>query len=305
MNNRAFYILMIFMLFTALELAALSGGQIAVTIDDLPCVGPRTRTAKENIQRIVRHLTDENVSATGFVCGDRGNFDAVKLWIDAGLPLGNHTFSHPALSKISVDQFIADIEKNERLYEEKLNIKLRGSFFRFPYLNHGNSVEKVDLMEKYFRKAQYRLAHVSLDTIDYQFAVEYAKPRQKDLVSSMYIEHLQQCGDHFASMSQLLFDRQIPLILLIHANELNADTLGSALRSLKQKGWKFVSLEDAVKDAVYQPYLYRVPMPKCPGDRNFMNQIALSKGIKVNDISGDAYFKEHWLPKIRMGEQEP
>ncbi len=299
MQKITVFLLVLVLLFSAFELSASTAGQIAVTVDDLPCVGPRTRSARENIEKIVGHLTDENVSATGFVCGDRGNFTAVEPWIKAGLPLGNHTFSHPALTKISVSKFIADIEKNEKAYKEKLNVTLRGSFFRFPFLDHGNSPEKVDQLEEYFKKAPYRLAHVTFDTIDYQFAVEYAKTNNKELVSGMYIEHLQQCADHFASMSQLLFERQIPLILLIHANELNADLLGRALKSLKQKGWQFISLEDAVKDQVYQPYLYRVPMPKCPGDRNFMNQIALSRGIKVNDISGDAYFKAHWLPMLQ------
>lgn len=298
MHKITFFLLVLVLSFSAFELSASNAGQIAVTVDDLPCVGPRTRSARENIEKIVGHLTAENVSATGFVCGDRGNFVAVEPWIKAGLPLGNHTFSHPALTKISVNKFIADIEKNEKAYKDKLNVTLRGSFFRFPFLDHGNSPEKVDQLEEYFKKAPYRLAHVTFDTIDYQFAVEYAKTNNKELVSGMYIEHLQQCADHFASMSQLLFERQIPLILLIHANELNADLLGRALKSLKQKGWQFISLEDAVKDQVYQPYLYRVPMPKCPGDRNFMNQIALSRGIKVNDISGDAYFKAHWLPML-------
>ena len=35
------------------------------------------------------------------------------------------------------------------------------------------------------------------------------------------------------------------------------------------------------------------------GDRNFLNQVALSRGIKVEDVSGDAYFRRHTKPKLQ------
>ncbi len=280
-------------------LIANPAGTIAVTIDDLPCVGPRTRSVKENIERLVRHLAKAQVVPTGCVCGDRDNFQAMQAWIQAGFPLGNHTYSHVGLSQMSPQAYITDIERNEKVYRENCLVELRGGFFRFPFLDHGNSEEKVQALESFFKRAPYRIAHVSLDTIDYRFALEYAKPKQQKMIHTMYINHVEECANHFASMSLLLFQRRIPLILLIHANELNADCLGDVLTRLSQKGWLFVSLEAAMEDSVYQAYVHRPPLVRCPGDRNFLNQISLSRGITALDISGDKYFQEYWLPLIR------
>lgn len=270
-----------------------------MTIDDLPCVGPRNRLPKKNIELIVGHLNKAKVVATGFVCGDRGNFNAVRVWLDAKFPLGNHTYSHPQFSKLTPAAYFADIEKNEKTYLANSKVNLKNGFFRFPYLDHGNCEEKVQAMENYCKKSGYRLAHVSLDTVDYRFAQEYAKPGQNHFIPGMYAEHVEECAQHFASMSQLLFQRQIPLILLLHANELNADCLGQVLSRLSQNGWSFISLEKAIKDPIYQKYLYRPPLSECRGDRNLMNQIALSRGIRVHDVSGDRHFNEYWLPIIK------
>ena len=47
-------------------------------------------------------------------------------------------------------------------------------------------------------------------------------------------------------------DRDISHILLIHMNRINAEYLGDILDWYMEKDWKFVSLEQALKDPVYK-----------------------------------------------------
>ena len=47
------------------------------------------------------------------------------------------------------------------------------------------------------------------------------------------------------------FGRAIPQILLIHANELHTDALDALLTRIEQRGYRFVTLGDAMKDAAY------------------------------------------------------
>lgn len=288
----------ILMLFIFSSMSVEAAGKIAITIDDLPCVGPRTRSPAKNIEMMVESFKRHKVVPTGFVCGDRGNYDAVKVWHDAGFSLGNHTFSHPHLSKMKTEDYIQNIEKNEQVYFEKLGVKIAGTYFRYPFLDHGNSQEKVDAMEAFFKRTGYKIAHVSLDTADYLFATEVAKAADKNEIQKMYLEHLSQCAQHFASVSSDLFKREIPLIMLLHANELNAEMMDDILKMFQNKGWEFISLDEAMKDSVYSEYYYRVPMPVCPGDRNLLNQFALKSGLQIKDISGDRYFNDYWKKRI-------
>jgi hypothetical protein len=45
--------------------------------------------------------------------------------------------------------------------------------------------------------------------------------------------------------------REFPQILLIHANELNAETMPDLLARFRRRGYTFVALQDALKDPVY------------------------------------------------------
>jgi peptidoglycan/xylan/chitin deacetylase (PgdA/CDA1 family) len=42
----------------------------------------------------------------------------LKLWIVQGQTLGNHTFSHPDFSKISAEDFISEIERDEPVLDQ-------------------------------------------------------------------------------------------------------------------------------------------------------------------------------------------
>lgn len=49
-----------------------------------------------------------------------------------------------------------------------------------------------------------------------------------------------------------MFGRPIKHILLLHANELNGDNLDGLFKMLEERGYQFISLEQALKDTVYQ-----------------------------------------------------
>jgi hypothetical protein len=88
------------------------------------------------------------------------------------------------------------------------------------------------------------------------------------------------------------------LILLVHANELNADHLGGVLRVLVKSGYRFGTLAQVLDDAAYTRYGLRPPAVKIHSDRNFLNQVAVSRGIKVPDPTGDAHFDRVWRPRL-------
>src|SRR5215831_9357520 len=120
MQKISYAVLAVLVLFARLGLAQSPAHprSVAITIDD----GPAVNEMKDlgNFQRIARGLLSaleaEKVPATIFinerqinVQGQRdGRAGVLAQWLDAGYDLGNHTYSHPSLNKVSLREFEDD-----------------------------------------------------------------------------------------------------------------------------------------------------------------------------------------------------
>ena len=58
--------------------------------------------------------------------------------------------------------------------------------------------------------------------------------------------------DYWERSARALFDRDIPQVLLVHANRLNADHFDRIVAMLEKRGYRFVTLDAAVSDAAYR-----------------------------------------------------
>ena len=64
--------------------------------------------------------------------------------------------------------------------------------------------------------------------------------------------HIKLFAFALSPMAQPFGGRQIPHILLIHANELTADSFEALIKIFKDKGYRFITVEDALQDAAYR-----------------------------------------------------
>src|SRR5262245_8033344 len=98
--------------------ALLLGLAMAVTFDDLPVQGIERASAadaRDINRRIVKALTKHRVPGIAFV-NERGletdgvvdpkRVAALRLWLDAGFELGNHTYSHPSLHRVPLEEYL-------------------------------------------------------------------------------------------------------------------------------------------------------------------------------------------------------
>lgn len=155
---------------------------VALTFDDLPAVGalPEGETRTEIADKLTRTLMANGLAGTyGFVNAVRLENDpdaqkALRDWIDSGMNIGSHTWSHPPLPNVTLSDFQADIDRNEPVLKEYADGR-DWHWFRYPFLWEGETLEKRRAVRAYLREHRYRVAHVTLDFEDYAWNDAYAR----------------------------------------------------------------------------------------------------------------------------------
>jgi peptidoglycan/xylan/chitin deacetylase (PgdA/CDA1 family) len=244
--------------------------QIAITIDDLPAGAARFMSAAvitEMTTKLLAVLQREKVPAVGFVNERKlyynwGEADerirALNMWLDAGFELGNHTYGHTSLNRASLKEFEDSVIQGEsvtKLLLAQHNKQLR--YFRHPYLDTGRDLETRREAEAFLFARGYRVAPVTMDGWDWNFTLVYDDAKkhgdtalQQEVVSN-YLSHHAAVFDYYEKLSKSLLGYEPKQILLLHANNLEAEHLGELLELLRKRGYRFITLEDALSDDAY------------------------------------------------------
>ena len=196
-----------------------------LTIDDV---------ASKNTPAIVDYLNEKRIKAIFFATGQNVEryYEEALYAVKNGMIVGNHSYSHPAFSSLTMKECMEEIEKCEivleRLYKDS-GVERIARPFRFPYGNKGgdnkNTLQKY-LKEKGFHKVDD--THItyswwrenSLDTdIDtfWTFDFEEYKIRQ---VSDFTKESVwEKMHDTNPESGAVLFAENNRHILLLHAHD--------------------------------------------------------------------------------------
>lgn len=243
---------------------------VSLTIDDLPVVTSiNTENAKNEITRkIVSQIKKENVPAIGFVNEgqlftdgrrDEAKVDLLRQWLDAGIDLGNHAYSHPDLNAIGLDEYEKDVLKGEIITKELLRqYNKKMIYFRHPFLKTGADLQTKNALDNFLKAHNYKIAPVTIAVSDWVFASAFDnayKDKNEKLmkqISAAYIDFVLKEFEFNEKQSVKIFGYNIKHVLLLHSNSVNAENLGKVIRALKKRGYKFVSLENALTDPAYQ-----------------------------------------------------
>ena len=245
--------------------------QVCFTFDDLPIVNygiTDTSYQKDLFEKLVLSLKNNKIPAIGFV-NERKLFNnenvisfQVELlyhWVDNGLELGNHTYSHPDYNNVSFKVYSQDILKGETI--TKAILKSKGAnikYFRHPFLHVGNSKAKADSLDNFLLQHGYTVAPVTIDNEDYLFALAYkrAKDKHDDNLTKQighdYIDYMEGKIKYFERQANKLFSRDINQILLLHASALNSDYVDSLANMFRRNNYGFVNMDKALEDVAYK-----------------------------------------------------
>ncbi len=263
-------------LFLAWPVLAAEPRPLLVTVDDLPIAGRAAETPAGRRALTEAHLAAlraAGVRAVGFVTWANvhgpDDVELLKLWLDAGHELGNHSDRHLSLTATDLPAYLADVEGARARLAELL--AARGQqlrFFRFPFLREGDTPEKLQALRDWLRRTGQRNLPVTIDNQDWSFdapwraAREAGDPARQAEVAADYQASLRLATRHHEGQGDELLGRQAPQVLLLHANAVGAAEWPRLFEWLKAQGHRFAPAEVladpvfAELPAVLAPYGY-------------------------------------------------
>lgn len=245
---------------------------VAVTFDDLPYQAPgATLCDPEQAMALTREfvamLAPLDTRATAFVnegkvCeAERATLlpALLEVWLDAGIELGNHTFSHINIHRSSVEAYLADVDRGAAATRAALAARGRPlRYFRHPYLFAGETPEKKAAVATGLAERGYVVAPVTIDNNDWMFAALYrdaeaaGDPGLMTRIGEAYVAHMAVVLDHWEPYgAELTGGREPAQVLLLHASSLNRDWYPRIHALYLARGYRFVTLDEALADPVY------------------------------------------------------
>jgi peptidoglycan/xylan/chitin deacetylase (PgdA/CDA1 family) len=294
----------------ALSIAA-QPREVAITVDDLPRGGDdASRFDYQSIRAMTEKLLKPlaGTHAIGFVnpgrdsataIGDDGLQRILRLWREAGLDLGNHTQTHPNINKTALADYQADV-----LAAEPAITKARGArsvYFRHPFLFTGPDTATRAGLSRFLDEQRYVVAPVTVDNSDWLFAAVYAAAARRDKaeaarVRERYLLYMDEMFAYWEGAARQVTGGDIPQILLIHANQLNADAMPDLLALIRRRGYRFIPLEQALRHPAYR----LADGYTGPWGISWIRRWAAAKGIK---LTGEPNEPKEILDAFRAGRR--
>jgi peptidoglycan-N-acetylglucosamine deacetylase len=240
---------------------------ILITVDDLPVASGALHTDPAERERITRDLLAaldrHHIKAVGLVIwknvgeGKAGP-DLLDLWLKRGHELGNHSFDHPDYSVTDEAVYIADVERGRRGLADFLDARgAKPRFFRFPYLDEGDTARKLEAMRRYLGTSGQRNLPVTIDTQDWSFEESWIAARRagdrsaRAEVAADYLAALRLEVRSHERHGDRLFGRPTPQVILLHANEIGAALWSDLFDWLEKTGHRFATADEVLADPAF------------------------------------------------------
>jgi peptidoglycan/xylan/chitin deacetylase (PgdA/CDA1 family) len=246
---------------------AAAANEVALTFDDLPTLSlsPSLAYAQTTTRTLLHGLRRYGLPATGFVNENKleGEARAKRIalltdWLDAGMDLGNHGYSHLSLNRTPVNAYVADVARGETVIRALLAARGRPlRWFRYPFLETGLTTEVRHTFEGWLAGHGYRVAAVTMENSDWLFAFPYDEavlrnePVAAARIKKAYLDYTALVVPWYRGAGDAMLGRPLAYVFLLHASRLNADSIDDLAAILRANHLRPVSLGRAMRDPAY------------------------------------------------------
>ncbi len=242
-------------------------GTVALTFDDLPIFGRYATTAEGTAitDALLGGFRRHHWAVTGFVNESQlegrdkpARIAWLKHWLDAGMDLGNHSYSHFSLNTTPVDAYIADVARGQVATSALLAARgRRERWYRYPFLETGLTIATRHRFEGWLHDHGYRVAPVTMENSDWEFAEPYddaiahGETVEAARIRAAYLDFTAKIVAWYQQAGQQLLGREPAFVFLLHASRLNAISIDELAAILDKAHLRVVPLDRAMRDPAY------------------------------------------------------
>lgn len=261
---------------------------IALTFDDVPRAPGAFLTPEERARRLIAGLKRARVGQAAFFINPgfltrpegQGGEERIAAYVAAGHVIANHSFSHPHLSAISPEAYLADIDNGEEWLRGRAG---RRAWFRFPFLDEGGSDKpRRDAVRAGLARRGLANGYVTVDASDWnmeQLAIDAkaaGKHMRMDGLRRLYVESHVEAAEAYDALAMKTLGRSPMHVLLLHETDLAALFLPDLVAALRAAGWEIVTADAAFADPI-APLAATVDVPSAQG--TLIEALAWERGI--------------------------
>jgi peptidoglycan-N-acetylglucosamine deacetylase len=236
------------------------GKRIALTFDDVPRRPGAFLTPDERTTTLIDGLAKAGVKQAAFFV-TVGNIDQttggearIARYVAAGHVIANHTWSHPHLSEMTAEAFLADIDQASAWLSPRESYR---HWMRFPYLDEGREDKaKREAVRAGLAARGLRNGIVTIDASDWKYddlalqAKATGRPMDRDALRDLWVESHVQAAEYYDALARRTLGRSPTHVLLMHETDLSALFVADLVAALKNNGWTIVTADEAFADPI-------------------------------------------------------
>ena len=237
--------------------------RIALTFDDVPRSRGPFLTPEERTEKLIAGLQKAGVKQAAFFVnpGHIGTGDGVDgvahidAYVRAGHVIGDHSFTHPHLSALSVEAFTAEIDKAEAWLKGRPGYR---PWFRFPFLDEGGTDKaKRDAIRAVLKARGLQDGYVTASGSDWNTedlliaAKKAGKTIDMDGLRKFYIQSHLEAADFADALMVRAIGRSPAHVMLMHETDLAALFVPDLVKALREDGWEIVTADEAYADPIH------------------------------------------------------
>ncbi|WP_158967261.1 polysaccharide deacetylase family protein [Paraglaciecola sp. L3A3] len=253
MNNLTKSLTLLCLLLTANSVLS---KQLAITFDDAPRPDTSYFNSEERNNQLLSALRKHDVTAMFFITTkhiEKGREQRLVEYAENNQLLANHTHSHLSAYKVPPADFIADVSQAHKILQTYKNYQ---PYFRFPYLHHGDTQEKVDELRTGLTTLGLKQGYITIEDSDwyldslFQKAVRAKIPLKLDKWRDIYISHILASANFYQQLADKNLTKPVKQVLLMHENDLAALFMDDLIQALKKDEWEIITPLDAFNDDI-------------------------------------------------------
>lgn len=215
---------------------------------------------EQSLDKLIAAVKETGVSSTVcFVAGKFLNVGLHEKWLQAGNQLGSLPYTRMRAVHNTAGDFISDIDRNEEVLAPLWRrFPGKTKYFRYPRNKISRDTEVRAGVREHLRSKGYAEAPATIDPRDWRFSQIYCAALARgdnacaEFVKQCFFSYLRDTTQKARAIALELTGRPSKHTLMVEATQFTADNLAEVVAWYKRLGAKFVSLDDALDDPLYE-----------------------------------------------------